>query len=99
MISFTQFINEEIANSTGDGIANPDTVMSLRKRDDFMGYKVFEVEHEDYCNCMNGKAKGDRWNKYFANDEDSKVLKKEFYKQKPVLIQDRLTKGLVFLRK
>lgn len=100
MKSFKEFLDEEIANTiSGGNIATPDNPMKLKRRDDFMGYKVFQVTHEDYCNCVNGKKMGERWKKYINDSEEAKVLKKEFYKKKPVMLQSETTKQIVFLRK
>lgn len=102
MITFKIFLSEEITNNIGSGnIATKDGVLGgiIRKKD-FMGCKVFQTDHTTYSKCiMNGKPKGEHWLKYFSNKESHNILKKEFYKQKPLMLQSELTKQLIYLRK
>lgn len=98
--SFIKFVNEESAsqaNVTGGAIATKDTVLNIKKKK-FMKMDVFEVDHDTYNCCAHGKKHGDYWNKYVKDESIRNILRKNYQKGKPMLIQSALTKNITYIR-
>lgn len=67
------------------------------EQDVFMGKNVYEVDHDTYCKCLQGKKHGDKWIKYVEDPEMKKTLQKEYYKQKSVFLKSTLTGNITEL--
>lgn len=90
--------------NTTSGVSLPPTHLLKKpkplKRSKFGDYDVFEVCPDTFQNCIKGKNRYHKWNKYV--DDDTKIQVKQFIKEnpkKPLLLKNRDTKGMVFVRK
>jgi len=68
----------------------------------FIGSRVFEVSNDEYCRCLKGRNKYERWNKYFDTESVSgSSIKKYSHKHpnNPIIIKDEKTGEMMFLRR
>ena len=68
----------------------------------FIGSRVFEVSNDEYCRCLKGRNKYERWNKYFDTESTSgSSIKKYSHKHpnNPIIIKDEKTGEMMFLRR
>ena len=73
-----------------------------KKRKQFAGHEVFEVSSEEYCKCLRGRPKYERWNKKFDMEKMENVDIRSYAHKNPgksIIIQDSRTGEMVFLRK
>ena len=84
MLGFKQFIDEDTPKPT---------------RPSFMGSTVYVVDHSTYTCCIKGKKHGDRWIKYIEDETLRDTIKKDYWKQKSIILQSSLNGSMVFLRK
>jgi hypothetical protein len=68
-------------------------------RDMFLGKQVFEMDNQDYYNCVNGRKKYERWsNKVNVEDIEHAELKKRIQKFGEAIIKNRMTGEMCVFR-
>jgi hypothetical protein len=68
----------------------------------FIGSRVFEVSTDEYCHCLTGRNKYERWNKFFSKESDmGHTIKKYSHRNpnSPIIIKDQRTGEMMFLRR
>jgi len=80
------------------GVANPDA-QPLTKGS-FAGYPCLDVDSETYVKCSRGKGKQPyaRWKNYVGDKDLEEFIKKNFNKEKKLLIKNRDTGSMTFLK-
>jgi len=68
-------------------------------RDIFLGKNVYEMDNQDYYNCVNGRKKYERWsNKVNVEDIEHAELKKRIQKFGEAIIRNRMTGEMCVFR-
>jgi len=68
-------------------------------RDMFLGKQVFEMDNQDYYNCVNGRKKYERWsNKVNVEDIEHAELKRRIQKFGEAIIKNRMTGEMCVFR-
>ena len=68
-------------------------------RDTFMGKNVYEMDNQDYYNCVNGRKKYERWsNKVNVEDIEHAELKRRIQKFGEAIIKNRMTGEMCVFR-
>lgn len=70
--------------------------------DTFCGVDVFEVDHDTYVKCMDGKKPYDRWNKYVdIESETGKAIRDYAFKnhKNSIILKDSNTSGMIYLKR
>jgi hypothetical protein len=68
-------------------------------RDVFLGKNVYEMDNQDYYNCVNGRKKYERWsNKVNVEDIEHAELKKRIQKFGEAIIRNRMTGEMCVFR-
>lgn len=105
MKKLTEFVEEQkeeleesdAPTTTTSGVANPDG-KPLFTKTRFAGYPCVEVDNNTYMRCSQGKKKYARWNKYVEEEELENFVKKNFHKEKRLLLKDRDSGAMLFLK-
>lgn len=87
--------SEAPTNVTG-GVANPDGPVFNKTR--FAGYPCVEVDDDTYMKCSQGKKPYARWKKYVEEEELENFVKKEFHKEKKLLMKNKSTGAMSFIK-
>ena len=68
-------------------------------RDTFMGRNVYEMDNQDYYNCVNGRKKYERWsNKVNVEDIEHAELKRRIQKFGEAIIKNKMTGEMCVFR-
>ena len=68
-------------------------------RDTFMGKNVYEMDNQDYYNCVNGRKKYERWsNKVNVEDIEHAELKRRIQKFGEAIIKNKMTGEMCVFR-
>lgn len=68
-------------------------------RDTFMGKSVYEMDNQDYYNCVNGRKKYERWsNKVNVEDIEHAELKRRIQKFGEAIIKNKMTGEMCVFR-
>jgi len=68
-------------------------------RDVFLGKQVFEMDNQDYYNCVNGRKKYERWsNKVNVEDIEHAELKRRIQKFGEAIIKNKMTGEMCIFR-
>tara|TARA_R110000823_G_C15899975_1_gene496852 strand:- start:34 stop:942 length:909 start_codon:yes stop_codon:yes gene_type:complete len=68
-------------------------------RDVFMGKNVYEMDNQDYYNCVNGRKKYERWsNKVNVEDIEHAELKRRIQKFGEAIIKNKMTGEMCVFR-
>lgn len=83
--------------TTTAGMAGVDNPVQFKKSK-FAGYPCIEVDDDTYMKCSQGKRKFARWRKYVEEEELEKYVKKNFHKEKKLLLKNSKTGSMVFIK-
>jgi hypothetical protein len=101
-------VEEEMTTTTSVGtVSDPLDIPPKKKKrkcemEKFIGSRVFEVSNDEYCRCIKGRNKFERWNKFFEKDSETGSAIKRYSQRNPnspVIIKDESTGEMVFLRR
>lgn len=97
---FSESVDEsEAPTNTTSGVDNPDGA-PLFKKSKFAGYPCVEVDGSTYVKCSRGKGKKPyaRWKQYVDDDELETFVKKNYQKEKRLLMKNRDTGAMTFIK-
>lgn len=103
MKTFDEYVKEFLDESDSPtnvtaGVASPDA-QPLTKSS-FAGYPCLDVDTETYTKCSRGSGKKPyaRWKDYVGDKELEDFIKKNFNKEKKLLIKNKETGAMAFLK-
>jgi len=96
--SVSDVLESDAPTNVTAGVANPDA-RPLTKGS-FAGYPCLDVDSETYVKCSRGKGKQPyaRWKNYVGDKDLEEFIKKNFNKEKKLLIKNRDTGSMTFLK-
>lgn len=94
----SDIVESEAPTNVSSGVAQADAPMFKKSR--FAGYPCVEVDSDTYVRCSAGKGKVpyDRWKKYIEDSELEEFIKKEYHKEKKLLMKNRDTGSMTFIK-
>lgn len=91
-------VESDAPTNTTAGVAGKDTPMAINRTRIF-GNTCVDVDDDTYNACSRGKKPHARWNRYVKdNPELEKELKKDFYKNKKLMIRSKTTGAMSFIK-
>ena len=91
--------------ASGDAIAglgDEPPVRKKKKRKKFAGADVFPVTEDEYMNCVQGRAKYERWSRKFDMSKLENAELRNFahrYPRKSIVLQNERTGEMIYLRR
>lgn len=85
------------ATTSTSGVANPDAKPMIRKSKVF-GHQCYEVDSDTYHKCQSGKIPFKRWSSYIEDEDLRNVIKRDYHKNKRLLIQDAKSGSMVYIK-
>lgn len=104
--SFLEYLKErseltesDAPTTTTSGVAMGDA-KPLFTKSKFAGYPCVEVDGETYVNCSRGGGKQPyaRWKKYVADEELENFIKKNYHKEKRLVMKNRENGSMTFIK-
>lgn len=89
-------IESDAPTNTTVGVANPDGPTFSKSR--FAGYPCVEVDDATYMKCSQGKKPYARWKNYVEEEQLENFVKKEFNKEKKLLMKNKNTGAMSFIK-
>ncbi|MDX1532656.1 MAG: hypothetical protein R3230_00460 [Nitrosopumilaceae archaeon] len=86
----------EAPTNVTSGVANPDAPMFRKSR--FAGYSCVEVDSDTYMRCSQGKKKHARWKGYVEDENLRDFVRKNFNKEKRLLMKDKKSGAMLFIK-
>jgi hypothetical protein len=95
--SVSDVLESEAPTNVTTGVANPDGPRF--KKTKFAGYPCVEVDSDTYVRCSQGKKKYARWKGYVEDEDLRQFVKKNFQKEKKLVIKDSGSGAMSFIKR